>query len=118
MYAWLKLSGLNESASEEMREFAEKRGSGAEKIVNGAKEKGGAAMLTYHHFKVKLPVYSKVANGVFDFDNMKKEYVKTCTELHGHMENIEEMNQTEFQELVGKLEVLGELLIKSKDSQN
>jgi hypothetical protein len=34
------------------------------------------------------------------------------------MENIEEMNQTKFQELVGKLEVLGELLIKSKDSQN
>lgn len=115
MYAWLKLSGLNESSSEEMQQFAEKRGMGAEKIAEGAKEKGGPAMLTYHHFKVKLPVYSKVANGVFDFDKMKKEYVKTCSELHGHMDEIEEMDQTKFQELVGKLEVLGELLIKSKD---
>lgn len=115
MYTWLKLSGLNESASEEMQDFAEKRGSGAEKIADGAKEKGGPAMLTYHHFKVKLPFYSKVAGGVFDFDNMKKEYVKTCSELHSHMDEIEEMDQTKFQELVGKLEVLGELLIKSKD---
>ena len=72
MSDWLKLSGLNESASEEMREFAEKRGNGAEKIASGAKEKGGVAMLTYHHFKVKLPYYSDVAEGKFDFDKVKK----------------------------------------------
>ena len=115
MYAWLRLSGLNEEASEEMQEFAEKRGSGAEKIATGAKEKGGVALLTYHHFKVKLPYYSKVADGTFDFDSMKKEYVKTCSELHSHMNNIEEMDQTKFQELVGKLEVMGELLIRHKE---
>lgn len=115
MSDWLKLSGLNESASEEMREFAEKRGNGAEKIASGAKEKGGVAMLTYHHFKVKLPYYSDVAEGKFDFDKVKKEYVETCSELHSHMNKIEEMNQTKFQELVGRLEVLGELLIRGKD---
>ena len=47
---------------------------------------------------------------------MKKEYVKTCNELHSHMNKIEEMDQIKFQELVGKLEVMGELLIKNKES--
>ena len=115
MYAWLRLSGLNEAANDEMMDFAEKRGAGAEKIADGAKEKGGLALLTYHHFKVKLPYYSKVADGSFNFDEMKKEYVKTCSELHGHMKNIEEMDQTKFQELVGRLEVMGELLIRNKE---
>lgn len=115
MYDWLKLSGLNEEASDSLRVFAEKRGLGAEKIANAAKEKGGFALLTYHHFKVKLPYYSDVADGNYDFDKLKKEYVDTCSELHGYMNKIEELGQTKFQELVGRLEVLGEILIKGKD---
>lgn len=115
MYAWLKLSGLNESASEEMSEFALKRHAGAEKIVDNAKEKGGVALLTYNHFKVKLPYYASVADGKFEFDKLKKEYVSKCSELHSHMNKIEEMDQTGFQKLLGELEVLGELLIKGKN---
>ena len=111
-----RLCGLNESATDEMQEFAEKRGSGAKKIADMAKEKGGASLLTYHHFKVKLPYYSDVEEGSFSFEKMKKEYVKTCNELHSHMNKIEEMDQIKFQELVGKLEVMGELLIKNKES--
>lgn len=114
MYAWLRLSGLNEEVAEEVIDFAEKRGEGAEKIADSAKEKGGSALLTYHHFKVKLPYYDKVTEGKFDFNSMKKEYVKTCSELHSHMNKIEEMDQIKFQELVGRLEVMGELLIKSQ----
>ena len=58
---------------EEMENFAEGRGEGAEKIADSAKEKGGNSMLTYHHFKVKA-----------------------------------------FHEGMGKIEVLGELLIENK----
>jgi hypothetical protein len=36
-----------------------------------------------------------------------------CAELHSHMDNISEMDQSKFQKLVGKIEVLGELLIKN-----
>jgi len=113
----LKLAGLlNETSdSDEMQEFAQKRHDGAEKIADTAKAKGGVALLTYNHFKVKLPYYSKAADGKFNFDAMKKEYVRLCSELHSHMNHIEELGQTKFQELVGKLEAVGELLIRSKD---
>jgi len=115
MNDWVKLSGINEAASDELSEFAGKRGAGAEKIADTAKKKGGPSLLTYHHFKVKLPYYKKVEDGTFDFAQMKKEYVKTCSELHSHMKNIEDMDQIKFQEIVGRLEVMGELLIKNKD---
>ena len=115
MNDWIKLSGITEAASEELAEFAGKRGNGAEKIADTAKKKGGPSLLTYHHFKVKLPYYKKVEDGSFDYAEMKKEYVKTCSELHSHMKNIEDMDQIKFQEIVGRLEVMGELLIKHKD---
>jgi hypothetical protein len=54
------------------KEFADTRESGAEKIANTAKEKGGFSLLTWHHFKVKLPYYKKAANGKFDIDAAKK----------------------------------------------
>jgi len=52
---------LNEAKKQEntFEDFAETRGKGAEKIANTAKEKGGLALLTYNHFKVKAPYYKK-----------------------------------------------------------
>jgi Cdc6-like AAA superfamily ATPase len=111
----LKLSGLlNEDAK--MESFADKRFAGAKKIADNAHEKGGVALLTYNHFKVKLPYYKKAIEGKLNFSEVKKEYSKLCSELHSHMKNIEDMNQTHFQELVGKIEVLGELLIRNKNN--
>jgi hypothetical protein len=112
----LKLSGLlNESKIKEMESFSKKRYEGAKKIAESAHEKGGFSLLTYNHFKVKLPYYEKVSKGDFDFEGMKKEYIKLCSELHSHMNNIETLDQTKFQKLVGKIEVLGELLIQNHD---
>ena len=43
-----------ETATEKVfEEFAETRGKGAAKIAAAAEEKGGLALLTWHHFKVK-----------------------------------------------------------------
>lgn len=92
-------------------EFAEKRLGGATKIADNAKEKGGPAMLTYHHFVVKLPYYKKAAAGDFDLEETKKEY-KECLDKLCELET--NLNQVEFQKLVGKIEVLGELIIKHK----
>ena len=54
--------------------FADTREAGAEKIVDNAKKKGGLALLTWHHFKVKLPYYKRAAAGRFDLDKAKREF--------------------------------------------
>ncbi len=102
---------INEEESSKLEEFAETRFNGAQKIANKGKEKGGPAMLTYHHFVVKLPYYKKAADGKLDMDKTKKEYTELVNKLQKAGTNI---NQVEFQRLVGKIEVLGELIIKNK----
>jgi hypothetical protein len=81
---------------------------GAAKITQNAKEKGGDALLTYHHFVVKLPYYKKAKDGEMDIDVAKKEFAETLSKISL------DMDQTTFQTEVGRLEVLGELIIKSK----
>jgi len=98
---------------ESFKTFAEKRLAGAEKITNNAKEKGGPAMLTYHHFRVKLPYYKKAMEGKFDVEKSKIEFKEKLDQLCKLSENVE-MSQVEFQKLVGLIEVLGELIIKQK----
>lgn len=95
-----------ENKKETFESFADTRESGAEKIVNNAKEKGGLSLLTWHHFKVKLPYYKKAAAGKFDMDSAKKEYEATYKKISTSM------TQIEFQREVGRLEVLGELIIR------
>jgi hypothetical protein len=87
--------------------FADTRESGAEKISDNAKKKGGLALLTWHHFKVKLPYYKKAAEGKFDLEAAKKEYDATYKKISTSM------TQIEFQREVGRLEVLGELIIRN-----
>jgi hypothetical protein len=96
---------LNERS--ELEEFASTRYDGAEKIADKAKEKGGLSLLTWRHFKVKLPYYKKAAEGKLDLTEAKKEFNKTLKSISL------DMTQTEFQTEVGRLEVLGELLIKN-----
>ncbi len=86
--------------------FANTREAGAEKISDNAKKKGGLALLTWHHFKVKLPYYKKAAAGKFDLEEAKKEYDATYKKISISM------TQIEFQREVGRLEVLGELIIR------
>jgi len=87
-------------------EFASKRMGGAKKIADTAKEKGGPSMLTFHHFAVKLPYYKKASQGKCDLNETKKEFEQTLKKISM------DMDQTEFQREMGRLEVLGELIIK------
>jgi hypothetical protein len=93
---------------ETFEEFAKKRGEGAAKIASNAEEKGGLALLTWHHFKVKAPYYKKATEGKFDEEDAKKEFEQTLKSISLNMTPIE------FQREVGRLEVLGELLIRDK----
>jgi hypothetical protein len=102
----------------DLKEFAEKRGDGAKSTVSSSKEKGGFSMLSYDHFKVKVPYYEKAANGKFDMSDFKDEYDELLNELI-EATSKEDMNitQKKFQEIVGKIEVLGELCIRNKDTE-
>lgn len=97
----------------EFIEFDESRLMGATKIADNAKERGGNAMLTYNHFIVKLPYYKNAKNGwsaedrnraIKEYNELVEDLVSTKTDLR--------IDQIEFQKLVGKIEVLGELIIK------
>jgi hypothetical protein len=104
----IKLLEILKGAKETFEEFAKKRGEGAAKIASNAEEKGGLALLTWHHFKVKAPYYKKATEGKFDKESAEKEFEKTLKSISLNMTPIE------FQREVGRLEVLGELLIRDK----
>jgi hypothetical protein len=104
----IKLLQLLTEAKESFEEFATKRLAGAEKIADTTQEAGGLSLLTYKHYKVKLPYYKKAAAGKLDKDTAKKEFEETLKSISLGM------TQTQFQTEVGRLEVLGELLIEDK----
>ena len=99
-------------AQESLETFSSNRLAGATKIAQGAKEKGGDALLTYHHFKVKLPYYKQGVEGDLDFMQIENEYKGKLNELYKATKNSMNIEQVPFQELVGEIEVLGELLIR------
>jgi hypothetical protein len=96
-------------------DFAQARHDGAKKIADAAKEKGGNAILTYHHFIVKLPYYKKAASGKFDLAAAQKELTELMNRLDAGTKKKVKLEQTEFQKLVGLIEVVGELIIKWND---
>jgi hypothetical protein len=106
----MKLMNLlfeSKDKKETFETFADNREAGAEKIVDNAKKKGGLALLTWHHFKVKLPYYKRAAAGKFDLEKAKREFDATYKKISTSM------SQIEFQREVGRLEVLGELIIRN-----
>jgi hypothetical protein len=110
MYSLLELLKLQEGKITEknFEEFAGTRLKGAEKITDTTQEAGGLSLLTYKHYKVKLPYYKKAAAGKLDKEAAKKEFDETLKSISLNM------FQNEFQTEMGRLEVLGELLIENK----
>ncbi len=104
----IKLKDILTELKETFESFATIRGKGATKISENAEKKGGLALLTWHHFKVKLPYYKKASEGKFDIKSAEKEFEATYKKISLNM------TQVEFQREVGRLEVLGELLIRNK----
>jgi hypothetical protein len=104
----IKLINILTEAKESFEDFAKKRGEGAAKIASNAEEKGGLALLTWHHFKVKASYYKKATEGKFDEEASVKEFEQTLKKISLNMTPIE------FQREMGRLEVLGELLIREK----
>jgi hypothetical protein len=108
------LSEAKKETKDPFEDFAETRGKGAAKIASNAEEKGGLALLTWHHFKVKAPYYKKATEGKFNKEQAEKEYKELLEKLYKATSKQMDITQTGFQELVGKIEALGELIIKHK----
>ena len=104
----IKLLEILKEVKETFENFATIRGKGATKITETTHKKGGLALLTWHHFKVKLPYYKKASEGKLNIEEAKKEFTETYKKISLNM------TQIEFQREVGRLEVLGELLIRNK----
>lgn len=109
--ALVNFMGINKN----FEEFSKKRGEGAIKISENAKNAGGLSMLTYYHFNVKEPYYKKAEDGTLDLVKSKQELEDLIRELH-HGVRFMTIEQIHFQKLVGKIEVLGELLIENKET--
>jgi hypothetical protein len=107
---------INEAKTEGLsfEDFAQARLDGASKITEAAKTKGGSALLTYQHFIVKLPYYKKAATGKFNKDTASSELSSLVKDLVQGTSGKIRLAQIEFQRLVGKIEVIGELLIRLK----
>jgi hypothetical protein len=97
----------SENVNQILIDFCKNRKEGAEKIARKSKEKGGLAMLTAWHFFAKLPAYNEAIS------HIKKN------DIHGFLEGkfnklkakvkLQKVSQKQFQELMGKMEVFGEV---------
>ena len=81
-----------------------------------AKKKGGYALLTFHHFEVKLAIYSKASAGKFKLSEATTKLDSLVSKLNQSLSTTGEikMTQVQFQKLVGLIEVWGELIIRFK----
>jgi len=114
------LDFINEAAKpeESFEQFCKNRLAGATKITEMAKKKGGDALLTFHHFEVKLPIYSKAASGKFKLGEATIKLDSLVSKLNQSLVTSGEikMTQVQFQKLVGLIEVWGELIIRFKQT--
>lgn len=97
-------------ATDEQKEFVEKRAMGAKKIQHSAEAKGGPALLTAMHFKAKEIPYRESIKHLGDQPFIKQK-AKDCLRK---LSNWDKMSQREFQTVMGQLEVYGEIFIKMK----
>ena len=97
----------------DMLEFIKDRRAGAQKIITQAARKAGVARLTAKHFRAKIPLYNeaeKLVKADKSLKVFKSKYMSVIAKLRKTPRN-----DMKFQELTGQLEVLGEILIKSKN---
>jgi hypothetical protein len=106
---------LEKTSDQTLEEFAQARHDGAKAIADAAKQKGGNALLTYEHFKVKLPYYKRAAAGKFKIETAKSQLTKLMSKLDSSTADDVKIDQMAFQRLVGEIEVVGELIIMFKE---
>jgi hypothetical protein len=88
--------------------FVQQRRAGAAKIAKEAKAKGGLATLTAIHFSAKLAIYDFIASAI-DQPNLIETLKSMEASLAKKIAAAPDM--TSFQEMTGRLEVYGEVIL-------
>lgn len=101
--------------SDDPMTFLKNRKAGADASAKAAKEKGGDAILSYYHFAAKDKPYAEVIRTLRNegIESAKKLCKEKYKQLLSDVDL--DMNQKEYQDVVGKLEVYGECYIKFLD---
>lgn len=101
----------------EEQSFFDKRKIAAEETATDAKKKGGPAKLTAWHFEAKNTPYAEAMQAI----KKKKDlnfFKERCNSLKSMLKFDENLSQQEFQEIMGELEVWGEVYCKIKEDNN
>ncbi len=100
------------AGSDDPLEFLKNRKTGAQEAAKNAKAKGGDAMLSYYHFAAKDKPYAQIIR-TFKNDGLDAT-IKLCkSEYKRLMKECDiDMNQKNYQDIVGRIEVYGECYIR------
>ena len=106
---------INEASimgSDDPMEFLKNRKAGAQDTAKKAKEKGGDAILSYYHFAAKDRPYNDIIK-IFKNEGLDAALKLCKSEYKRLMRECDlDMKQTEYQAIVGKIEVYGECYIR------
>lgn len=97
----------------ELLKWVKKRKQGAVKIHTQSSRRAGPSRLTASHFGAKIPVYNKIIKMIEHDEDLKKlktDYLSILSQLRKSVRQA-----TKFQKLTGELEVLGEVLIETRN---
>ena len=97
---------------EKFDEFLNKRKAGAEKIAKSARDKGGYSTLTAIHFEAKENPYTDCLKWE-NKEGKEKHFKAKAEEIYKKLADLDSLTQREFQDLMGRLEVYGEVYIRS-----
>lgn len=94
----------------------EKRKQGAQKIVVET-DKDGPSKITSWHFKAKIPQYTLAIQSLKG-NNALENSRSRFRALLGKLNHFEKLTQKEFQEIMGEMEVWGEVAIQIANPKN
>ena len=105
----MNLSLILEAHKAAKTSYFRQRLEGAQKAARDNRTKGGSALLSAYHFEAKLPLYRRIIECLEDGGSLR--WVRE--EFNGSLAQVRRaMNQRRFQEVSGRLEVLGEIIIE------
>jgi hypothetical protein len=93
-------------------EFLNKRKAGAEKLEAQTRKKGGYSLLTAIHYAAKEKPYADCLKWE-DKKGKEKHFKEKAEEIYKKLADLDSLTQREFQDLMGRLEVYGEVYIRA-----
>jgi hypothetical protein len=100
--------------SEDPMTFLKNRKNGAKESAKKAKEKGGDAILSFYHFDAKDKPYEEVIK-ILKEEGLKPAIKYSKEKYDNLISQVDlDMDQKDYQDIVGRIEVYGECYIKFK----